>query len=419
MSEVILRVNHLSKKYIITRTAQQIVETPRQPLLQTPDHGRPQKEIVWALNDVSFEVCHGEIIGVMGSNGAGKSTLLKIVSQLTEPTSGWIDIKGRIGSLLEVGTGFHPDLTGRENMYLNGAILGMNRREISRRFDEIVEFSEVERYIDTPVKFYSSGMYMRLAFSVAVHLESEITVIDEVLAVGDSGFQHKCLRKMRGMAENGRTILFVSHNDMAISQLCTRAVLLQHGKVVYNGDVPEAIKRHLAYFGHDTTVQLAERTDREGDQSFKIVNVELLTAEGEVTGQVEIGQTFRLRFHYEAHEPHDMANVFIAFNVISQTGSTITNLNTRDVGKNQGRLNLRGSIDCVWQANVLREGLYTCSVYSEVNGKLTDWVRNGFTLRVLPTDYYHTGVLISRSQAEIVSNYDWEWPEGFHEEASS
>jgi lipopolysaccharide transport system ATP-binding protein len=216
--------------------------------LATLGRGRPV-EYVWALRDVAFEIPAGEVVGIIGGNGAGKSTLLKVLSRITPPTEGRAVIRGRVGALLEVGTGFHTELTGRENIYLNGAILGMGRREIDRKFDEIVAFSEVERFIDTPVKHYSSGMYLRLAFAVAAHLEPDILIVDEVLAVGDVKFQQKCLGKMNHVASEGRTVLLVSHNMDAVRRLCRRAVLLEHGRVAFDGDIGGAVGRYLTQDG--------------------------------------------------------------------------------------------------------------------------------------------------------------------------
>ena len=203
------------------------------------------ESVFWALKDINFEVQEGEVLGIIGHNGAGKSTLLKILSRVTEPTTGRITLHGRVGALLEVGTGFHPELTGRENIYMNGTILGMTKKEIDRKLDEIVDFSGVEKYIDTPVKFYSSGMKVRLGFSVAAHLDPEILVIDEVLAVGDVEFQRKCLGKMGEVSRSGRTVLFVSHNMAAVSKLCTRGILLKEGRSIYQGEVREVIERYL------------------------------------------------------------------------------------------------------------------------------------------------------------------------------
>ncbi len=211
---------------------------------KNPTTGSPSREEFWALRDVSFEVKTGEVVGIIGRNGAGKSTLLKILSRITEPTSGRVTLRGRVASLLEVGTGFHPELSGRENIFLNGAILGMRRAEIRSKFDDIVAFAEVERFLDTPVKYYSSGMYVRLAFAVAAHLEPEILIVDEVLAVGDARFQQKCLGKMHAVADSGRTVLFVSHNLGTIQSLCHRCVLLEQGRVVFTGEPGEAVARY-------------------------------------------------------------------------------------------------------------------------------------------------------------------------------
>ena len=260
-NDIAIKVERLGKRYRIgarqesyrtlretlTETAVAPLRALRAPFARGNGHARRANEI-WALKDVSFEVRRGEAVGVIGRNGAGKSTLLKILSRITEPTAGYADIEGRVGSLLEVGTGFHPELTGRENTYLNGAILGMRRAEIARKFDEIVAFAEVEKFIDTPVKHYSSGMYLRLAFSVAAHLEPEILLVDEVLAVGDMAFQKKCLGKMGDVTAEGRTVLFVSHNLGAVKELCQSAVVLKDGAVVFRGPAVEGV----AYYSRDT-----------------------------------------------------------------------------------------------------------------------------------------------------------------------
>ncbi|MGH9872778.1 MAG: ABC transporter ATP-binding protein [Pyrinomonadaceae bacterium] len=249
----IIRVEHLSKQYYLgVREAaydtlrESIVRTIRAPLDRLRRaNGKQNSEAIWALKDVGFEVAPGEVIGVIGPNGAGKSTLLKVLSRITEPTTGRVQLYGRVASLLEVGTGFHPELTGRENIFLNGAILGMRKTEIVSKFDEIVAFSELEKFLDTPVKRYSSGMYMRLAFAVASHLEPEILVVDEVLAVGDAAFQRKCLGKMGDVAREGRTVLFVSHNLIAIQSLCQRAIWLSGGEVISDGRAPEVVSKYL------------------------------------------------------------------------------------------------------------------------------------------------------------------------------
>jgi len=258
MAELALRVDAIGKRYELggaqggyQTLREKLVELVKSPL-SSLRRGRAERPTFWALRGVSFEVQKGEVIGIVGRNGAGKSTLLKILSRITEPTEGGADIHGRIGSLLEVGTGFHPELSGRENVFLNGAILGMPRREIIRKFDEIVAFAEVEKFVDTAVKHYSSGMYMRLAFAVAAHLEPEILVVDEVLAVGDAAFQKKCLGKMGEVAEGGRTVIFVSHQMNAVKALCTKALWLADGQVVEFAETNGVVTRYLAQHGGES-----------------------------------------------------------------------------------------------------------------------------------------------------------------------
>lgn len=258
MSDIAIRVEHLSKQYRLGgrlagyRTFREAMLKALAAPVRWMRGERKTIETFWALDDVSFEIKQGEVLGIIGRNGAGKSTLLKILSRITKPTKGRVDLYGRVASLLEVGTGFHPELSGRDNIYLNAAILGMNRAEINRKFDEIVDFAEVEKFLDTPVKYYSSGMYVRLAFSVAAHLEPEILIVDEVLAVGDAEFQKKCLGKMDDVAHEGRTVLFVSHNMAAIRKLCTNGILLEHGSIVKSGNIDVVVE---AYSGDNTATQ--------------------------------------------------------------------------------------------------------------------------------------------------------------------
>jgi lipopolysaccharide transport system ATP-binding protein len=278
MSDIAIRAEHISKQYRIGekrasyKTLRETVtglagSTWRRLRRSEAQKAAAEEARIWALRDVSFEVRPGEVVGVIGRNGAGKSTLLQILSRITEPTEGRAVIRGRVGSLLEVGTGFHPELTGRENMYLNGAILGMRRKEMDRKLDAIVAFAEIERFIDTPVKFYSSGMYLRLAFSVAAHLETEILLVDEVLAVGDMRFQKRCLGKMESVAAEGRTVLFVSHNLGAIKEMCRSAVLLHDGSVTYRGSVVEALARYTG-----TLRDVTEGQSRETGWSAVTIN---------------------------------------------------------------------------------------------------------------------------------------------------
>lgn len=254
-------------------------------------------DYVWSLQDINFEITQGDAVGIIGRNGAGKSTLLKLLSKVTKPTTGKIYTNGRIASLLEVGTGFHPEMTGRENVYLNGAILGMTRKEITRKFDEIVDFSGVERYIDTPVKRYSSGMYVRLAFAVAAHLESEILIIDEVLAVGDAEFQKKCLGKMGDVTKGeGRTVLFVSHNMAAISALCNRGILLENGKMKDSGDINDVLDTYMnVEKNNDTHVVFDENTPRSGSKNMVFESVEILNSKNQYSNNFSIGDDILLR----------------------------------------------------------------------------------------------------------------------------
>ncbi|MGD0540289.1 MAG: polysaccharide ABC transporter ATP-binding protein [Tepidisphaeraceae bacterium] len=275
--DIAISVRDVSKSYIISHNQEAHV-TLAEAMLHRLRHPfqRPRSEKFWALQDINFDVSFGEVVGIVGRNGAGKSTLLKILSRITEPATGQIDLYGRIGSLLEVGTGFHPELTGRENIFLNGHILGMNRAEIRRQFDAIVEFAGVDKFLDTPVKRYSSGMFVRLAFSVAAHLNPEILVVDEVLAVGDAEFQRKCLGKMRDVASGGRTVLFVSHNMAAVRQLCTSGILLDGGRIVKHGTVSEVVQDYLAARATGRSIgqvnrhgmELAEIALRDADSGY-------------------------------------------------------------------------------------------------------------------------------------------------------
>ncbi len=269
---------------------------------------------LWALKDVSFEVRRGEILGVVGRNGAGKSTLLKVLSRITRPSTGQVEIYGRVGSLLEVGTGFHPDLTGRENVYLNGAVLGMRKVEIDAKFDEIVAFSELERFIETPVKFYSSGMYVRLAFSVAAHLEPEILIMDEVLAVGDMAFQQKCLDKMNDIRRQGRTIFFVSHNLPAITRLCKRAILLERGRLVAEGQPQEVVNRYLST-SWGAGAERAWGDDAPGDAVTRLRRVRVASEAGETAAAVDVRRASRIEVTYDVlEEGHALVPVVELYN---------------------------------------------------------------------------------------------------------
>ncbi len=316
-----IKVENLSKKYTIGRSNGERYVALRDVVADKVksiwNHGlsRPASEEFWALNDVSFEIGRGDRVGIIGRNGAGKSTLLKLISRITEPSKGKVSLRGRVASLLEVGTGFHPELTGRENIFLNGAVLGMGRAEIRRKFDEIVDFAEVERFLDTPVKRYSSGMYVRLAFAVAAHLEPEILLVDEVLAVGDVQFQEKCIGKMRDIAGNRqRTVLFVSHNMQAIRALCVRAILLERGQVSMDGETGVVINGYNASMRSrriDEKTDIRDGRHRRGEGAIRFTSIEVTDARGTPSFNYHMGDTIHFRFSYETYKTVRGIRLFI------------------------------------------------------------------------------------------------------------
>lgn len=334
-----IRVENLSKKYLLGGSSpgqgglRHVIEelVTRPAALLTPD-SKPEEREFWALRDVSFSVRRGEVVGIIGRNGAGKSTLLKVLSRITEPTSGRIGIKGRVASLLEVGTGFHPELTGRENIFLNGAILGMRHAEVKRKLDEIVAFAGVEKFLETPVKRYSSGMHVRLAFAVAAHLESEVLIIDEVLAVGDQEFQKKCLGKMRQVTDEGRTVLFVSHDFTAVSALCERGIVLRNGGVAFDGPALDALK----FYSRDMTAppkpaSAEDAARRKGTGTHRIETI--IPAAEEFAAREPINFLTRIR------RVRDEANFYLALNFIDETGHRVFGVTTEyleDSASSQG-----------------------------------------------------------------------------------
>ena len=322
-------------------------------------------KFVWALDDISFDVHQGDVVGIIGRNGAGKSTLLKILSKVTSPTKGNIKIKGRIASLLEVGTGFHPDLSGRENIFLNGAILGMTKKEIHAKFDEIVAFSGVDKYIDTPVKRYSSGMYVRLAFSVAAHLEPEILIVDEVLAVGDAEFQRKCLGKMKEVSQQGRTVIFVSHNLVAVKSLCTKGIVMDQGKLVFSGSADEAVESYMnanASKVKPSTV-FSSPDDAIGNEFIKIKSITVQPENLFITDAIQLDFSFwnftdELKFN-------------VSFDVIDVFGEVVFGS-----GNEFSSINNVGSASCLIPSNLMNDGIYSIHVYVHTAGmrKLYDFM---------------------------------------------
>jgi len=315
-------------------------------------------QTLWALRDVSFQVEPGEALGIIGRNGAGKSTLLKILSRITEPTAGRALLRGRVASLLEVGTGFHPELTGRENIYLNGTILGMKRAEITRHFDDIVAFAEVQRFIDTPVKHYSSGMYMRLAFAVAAHMSPEIMIVDEVLAVGDHEFQRRCLGKMNEVAHSGRTVLLVSPNMTAIEELCPTAILLKGGQGARFGATHEVVSHYLSVDNPGAAWTIDAATEREGTGSARITRVELLAAEADrPLDGLAFGESFRVRIHYRAQER--LPDPRFGFAFLSDKAERVFQTETGEVGFSIAEIDRgEGWFDCLVERPNLLPGVY-------------------------------------------------------------
>lgn len=385
-SDLAISIRGLSKSYAIAHGG---LKKPsfREVCMDRLRHPfrRPETETFWALRDVSFDVKKGEVVGIIGRNGAGKSTLLKILSRITEPTGGEIDVYGRIGSLLEVGTGFHPELTGRENIYLNGSILGMTRGEITRQFDAIVDFAEIEKFLDTPVKRYSSGMYVRLAFAVAAHLNPEIMIVDEVLAVGDTGFQKKCLGKMGEVARLGRTILFVSHNLGAVRALCTCATQLSGGQLVTSGAVTDVIATYL-------TRQLINTGQWRRTQSYPAESgiyfdcAEVVDGRGEVTGHVSSSEPFTIQFSVTA--THSFQEAQLAVMVTNQEGICVfTTCNTDpsagfvpiSAGQHQFRVEISG--------NLLMPGFHSLKLVAhKPNDRVLDVLDDQLTVCVERTD---------------------------------
>ncbi len=396
-----IKVENLGKRYRISASRGASYATLRETIagaMRSPARlfARAERasadEMLWALRDVSFEVVPGEIVGIIGHNGAGKSTLLKILARITEPTEGGARICGRIGSLLEVGTGFHAELTGRENVFLNGAILGMRKREITRRFDEIVAFAEVEKFIDTPVKRYSSGMYMRLAFAVAAHLETEILVVDEVLAVGDARFQKKCLGKMGEIARDGRVVLFVSHNMAAIENLCVRGLVLEDGRMKFSGTQHEAITHYLT--GAETTDQtsLRERTDRTGSGEVRLVAVEARDAlDGRRLDLVSSGQDVDIYLHYEAAQGFTHTDVIAGLIVTTPFDVPVFLQHNRLTRDAWATLPPRGAFVCRIKRLPLPPSTYRIGCSLMRDGEYLDMINEACELNVTDGDFYGSG----------------------------
>lgn len=358
-------------------------------------------EYVWALKDINFEVEAGEVLGIIGKNGAGKSTLLKILSKVTAPTTGSIKSRGRIASLLEVGTGFNPELTGRENIYLNGAILGMTKKEITSKLDEIIEFSGCERYIDTPTKRYSSGMTVRLAFAVAAFLEPEILVVDEVLAVGDAEFQKKAIGKMQDISrEGGRTVLFVSHNMAAVQSLCTRSVVMQNGTIKYVGETEDAIQFYLKDSSSDFEMDKVEH--RKGNGIAKLKNVSVYSSSKDVLPQT--GKKFIIDFEFDNPQKIDSSKMKFDFRIDDYAGQRIVWMSTGVIDSSPHK-NCNSMSFEIEKLN-LNKGTYYVTTHLMINNEISDWIQNAFSFDVTEGDFYGTGRQVSPSQSKILMDFN-------------
>jgi lipopolysaccharide transport system ATP-binding protein len=410
MSDPIIRVENLGKQYQLglselrhktfRETLVDLAAAPWRRLRHLAGAG-DEAERIWALRDVSFEVERGEVLGVIGRNGAGKSTLLKILTRITEPTAGRAEVRGHVGSLLEVGTGFHPELTGRENVFLNGAILGMSRATIRRRFDEIVEFSGVEKFLDTPVKHYSSGMHVRLAFAVAAHLDPEILLIDEVLAVGDAEFQKRCLGKMGDVARGGRTVLFVSHNMPAIQVLCERCLLLQDGRVVADGATETVMRRYLAGHCGELAGNTLNTTKRTGNGRARFVSVEIRDGSGTPVNQILAGHPFSVAMGFSLQGPA-LTDPNFAVEIRSDVGARIVRVMTSETEGSMPAVMRDGAIRVDLDPINLLPGTYLLTIGISDRGTPVDIVEDAIPLVVAFRRMYKTPKMPDRSKGLIL-----------------
>ncbi len=413
MNDVAIRAQHLSKEYRLggRRTSyktlrESLVKAAGAPIRWLRGE-RQEKNTFWALDDLSFEVKHGEAVGIIGRNGAGKSTLLKILSRITRPTRGRAELFGRVGALLEVGTGFHGELTGRENIYLSGAILGMGRREIARKFDAIVDFADVERFLETPVKFYSSGMYVRLAFAVAAHLEPEILVVDEVLAVGDAEFQKKCLGKMGNVAGEGRTVLFVSHNLSAIVSLCPRSIWLDRGVIKSYGGTDEIISeyRHAMHF--QDPALLANTVDRKGDGRLKITNLYLVDSAGNVCQSTPSGMPVSFVLEYSATRDTRLSDIEINLFVVNDRENRLFALTNKASGDRLVDIPRQGRMKCHVPSLPVIPGEYNLHFSCLIRGQLADKVLFAAKFMVTEGDFFNTGILPPPTFGDMLVKHSW------------
>jgi lipopolysaccharide transport system ATP-binding protein len=402
MSKPAIVVENLSKAYRIGLKQERFptfrdalvnaVKSPLRRLRHLGGEAGSSEDTFWALKDVSFQVQPGEVVGIIGRNGAGKSTLLKVLSRITEPTSGCARLRGRVASLLEVGTGFHPELTGRENIYLNGAILGMKRAEIARKFDEIVAFSEVEKFLDTPVKHYSSGMYVRLAFAVAAHLEPEVLIVDEVLAVGDAEFQKKCLGKIGEVAKGlGRTVLFVSHNMTAVQSLCPRGIFLRQGAIVTDGPVDLMVAKYLESIEQSARLDLSSDRERSGRGEIRLTSVDIHSG-CNADRRLATGSPASFRFQLSDVRP----GLACSFTIYDSLGHSVANFGSNRHGDGDSRGDANESVVvCQIDELLLLPGKYRLNVAVSCDGELQDHIEGSIVFQV------YEGIVRGRAMADF------------------
>jgi lipopolysaccharide transport system ATP-binding protein len=414
MPDVVISVQNLSKRYLLGHKRANgdglrhaIESMIRSPANWIRSRQKDPNDQFWALRDVTFDVEQGEVVGIVGRNGAGKSTLLKLLSRITEPTTGKIRYEGRVASLLEVGTGFHPELTGRENIFLNGSILGMKRIEIQSKFDEIVEFSEIERFLDTPVKRYSSGMYVRLAFAVAAHLEPEILLIDEVLAVGDVSFQKKCLGKIGSVAREGRTVLFVSHNIAAVMSLCTRALLIDAGRLVFSGSTQATVEQYLSRSGEKIITPLAERKDRRGNGRLRFTKVSILNKRLEPVENVTSGQDLSICLEYDIFGSDQLNNAVVQIKFAGALGQPLFACRSAVSLSENLTLQTGKPLYCHISNLPLLPGVYAFTVWCTIGPTLADYVSDVGKLSVVEGNFFGTGKLPPREVGEFLVTHHW------------
>jgi lipopolysaccharide transport system ATP-binding protein len=406
-ADLAVRAFGVSKRYVLGEQAGgYALLTERLSGALRRDRASSERLEHWALRDVDFEVERGSTFGIVGHNGAGKSTLLKILSRVTAPTTGGVDLDGRVGALLEVGTGFHAELTGAENVYLNGALLGMNRHDVARRFDEIVEFSGVERFIHTPVKRYSSGMYLRLAFAVAAHLEPDILIVDEVLSVGDLAFQEKCLDRMEAVAGEGRTVLFVSHNLAAVSRLCERAILLVQGRKVAEGTADEVLDAYVRGVQEVLVPQLDQRVDREGSGRLRFLSVGF-EVDGVATETVRTGDDVTVVIRYDSVKGDPLLGVAFTITITTLFGDLLLTLDSETAGAALAAVPGTGEVRCRVPAFPLPAGTFALSLAASQSGEVLDLVVRATELFVAAGDFYGSGRVSTASAPSVLIQYEW------------